>query len=85
MFEPPLRKATQSTINKWVGGECKSRNIEPVSDPMVERREKDGIHRMGYQNIRGTTLNSGLEIAEELDVMKELGIDTKGKLEINKP
>ena len=40
---------------------------------------------MGYQHIRGTTLNSGLEIAEELDVIKELGIDTQGMSEINKP
>ena len=40
---------------------------------------------MGYQHIRGTTLNSGLEIAEELGVMKELGIDTQGMSEINKP
>jgi hypothetical protein len=52
---------------------------------MVARREKDGIHRMGYQNIRGTTLNGGLEIPAELDVMKELGIDTQGMSEINKP
>ena len=54
------RKATQSTINEWVGGECVFKNIEPVGDPMVARQENDGIHRMGYQNIRGTTLNSGL-------------------------
>ena len=40
---------------------------------------------MGYQNIRGTTLNSGLKIPEELDVMRELGIDTQGMSEINKP
>ena len=34
---------------------------------MVQRRENDKIHRMGYQNIRGTTLNSGLEIVDGLD------------------
>ena len=81
----PRRKATQSTINDWAGEEYKFKNIEPVGDPMVARQENDGIHRMGYQNIRGTTLNSGLEIPAELDVMKELGIDTQGMSEINKP
>ena len=40
---------------------------------------------MRYQNIGGTTLNSGLEILEELDGMRELGIDTQGISEINKP
>ena len=30
-------------------------------------------------------MNSGLEIPAELDVMKELGIDTQGMSEINKP
>ena len=54
----PLRKTTQSTINDWAGEECKFTNIKPVGDPMVARRENDGIHRMVYQNIRGTTLNS---------------------------
>ena len=86
----PGRNATQTTIDDWVvderaGEECKYTNIDPVGDPMVPRREKDGIHRMGYQNIRGTTLNSGLEIPAEVDVMKELGIDTQGMSEINKP
>ena len=81
----PRRKATQSTINDWAGEEYKFKNIEPVGDPMVARQENDGIHRMGYQNIRGTTLNSGLEIPTELAVMKELGIDTQWMPEINKP
>ena len=39
---------------------------------------------MGYQNIRGTTLNSGLKIPEELDIMRELGIEKQGMPEINK-
>ena len=56
-----------------------------MGDPIVARRENDRVHRMGYQNIRGTTLNSGLDIPEELGVMKELGIDTQGMSEINKP
>ena len=81
----PWKKATQSTIDDWAGEECKFTNIEPVGDPIVARRENDRVHRMGYQNIRGTTLNSGLDIPEELAVMKELGIDTQGMLEINKP
>jgi len=90
------KKASQSTINEWFGGEqhtidewageeCMFTNIGPAGDPMVIWRENDGIHRMGYQNIRGITLNSGLEIPEELDVMRELGIDTQGMSEINKP
>ena len=41
---------------------------------------------MGYHHIiGGTTLNSWLEVAVELDVMLELRIDTQGMLEINKP
>ena len=90
------KKTSQSTINEWFGGEqrtidewareeCTFTNIESAGDPMVTRRENDGIHRMGYQNIRGTTLNSGLEILEELDGMRELGIDTQGMSKINKP
>ena len=63
----PPRKATQSTIDEWSGGECKFKNIEPVGD---QRRENDGIHRMGYQDIGGMTLNSRLYVAEELDVME---------------
>ena len=43
----PRRKVTQTTIGDWAGGECKYKNIDPVGDPLVERREKDGIHRMG--------------------------------------
>ena len=61
MSRPP-RKATQSTINDWAEEECKFKNIEPVGDPMVTRQENDGIHRMGYHNIRGMTLNTRLEI-----------------------
>ena len=30
---------------------------------------------MEYQDIRGTALDSGLEIADELDAMKEFEID----------
>ena len=56
-------------MNEWVGGEWKHRKTYQVRDPMLKRREKDGIHRMGYQNMQGTILNSGLEIADELDVM----------------
>ena len=89
-------KASQSTINKWfrgeqrtidewAGEECKFQNIKPAGDPMIARMKNDGIHRMGYQNTRGTTLNSGLEIPEDLDVMRELGIDMQGMSEINKP
>ena len=86
MFELTYKKnATQGMSNTWVRGECKHRNIDPIGDPMVKRREKDGIHQMGHQNIQGTTLNSGLEIADELDLMKEFGTDTQGMPEINKP
>ena len=85
VFEQASRKATQSTIDDWAGKECRFTNIESIGDLMVAIRENYGIHRMGYQNIRGTTLDSGLMIQEELDVMKELGIDTQGMSEINKP
>ena len=78
-------RGEQLTIDEWVGEECKFTNIEPAGDPMIVRRENNGFYRMGYHNRRGTTLNSGLEIPEELDVMRELGIDTQGMSKINKP
>ena len=78
------RSVTQRTVNEWVGGECKYRNIDNVGDPTVQRRENDGIHSMGYQNICVTTMNSGLDIADELDTMREFGT-TRGVSEINKP
>ena len=40
---------------------------------------------MGYQNICGAILNSGLEIADEVDAMRELGTDTQGMSNINEP
>ena len=40
---------------------------------------------MGLHNIRGTTLGQGFDVAEELDVVRELGINIQGFNEINKP
>ena len=71
----------------WLGqqGTYKDKNIEPSGDPLQPRAEDDGIFRLGYQNIHGTTLGQGLEIAEEIDVMRELGVDVQGMSKINKP
>ena len=81
-----MRNVTQRTTDEWVeGGACGFPNIEPMGDPLMKRTEKDGIHRMGYHNIHGSMMNRGLEVADELDIMQELGFDTQGMSEINKP
>ena len=73
---PPAR----SPMAAWLGykGEYKSKNIKASGDPLQPREDDDGIFRVGYQNIHGTTLGQGLEIAEEIDVTREIA-------EINKP
>ena len=63
----------------------KFENIDPSGDLMQERTQGDGVIRYGYQNIRGSDLEHGLETATEVDMMLELGIDVQGLSECNRP
>ena len=60
-------------------------NIDPSGDPMPERINGDGIIRYGYQNIRGSEMNRGLQLATEVDMMADLGVNVQGLSEANKP
>ena len=53
--------------------------------PLIERQHGDGFTRFGFQNIRGASINNGLEIATEIDTMFMLGTDIQGLSETNKP
>ena len=64
---------------------CRYTNIEPQGDKLRQRKEGDGIIRVGFQNIRGTSLTSGLEVPYEIDAMDDLGIDIQGFAETNRP
>ena len=60
-------------------------NIEPAGDPLVNRYEGDGITRTGYLNLKGSTLGNGFEVVDEIEAVRELGINIQGYSEINKP
>ena len=83
----PTRVPGQRTITEWTSGRntCMYNNIDPVGDPMLRREEDDGITRLGYQNAHTTTMGQGLDVAHEIEVTAELGVDVQGFSEINKP
>ena len=56
----------------------------PTGDPMVARREGDGIVRIGNHNIFGSSLGRGEQL-EEIEAIAELGFNVMGMSEINKP
>ena len=64
-------------------------NIEPAGDPLQPRNDSDekeaGIFRAAFQNINGTTMGQGFEIAYEIDIIERLGIDAMGMAETNVP
>lgn len=60
-------------------------NIARAGDPFADRRNGDGVYRIGFQNIRGTDIASGLEATDEIDAMLDLGIDAMGMSETNRP
>ena len=59
-------------------------NILPTGDPIVERTEGDGILQNMTQNIRGTSVTSGLEVPYEIEAMHEYGSDVHGSCESNR-
>ncbi len=60
-------------------------NIPPAGDTLIDRHDNDGYTRFGFQNIRGSNIDSGLEIATEIDNMINLGVDIQGLAETNRP
>ena len=80
----PSRDVKQHTLYKWNIIENPS-NIGVAGDLLQERSEQDGIMRIGYHNIHGSEIDSGLEIAEELEAIVEIGADIQGMSEMNKP
>ena len=60
-------------------------NIPATGNPLKERQHRDGFTRFGFQNIQGTSIDSGFEIATEISTMLTLGTDILGLLETNKP
>ena len=84
---PPRRAAGQATLHQWSNkkNECQFANIDPVGDPLKPRFDGDGITRIGYQNVNTSTMGQGFDVAEEIDVIAEIGSDIHGMSEINKP
>ncbi len=80
-------KGTSKAPVKWDGEglRCTYDNIDPTGDPLRERQIDDNITRMGLHNIRGTTMGQGFDVAEELEVIRDLGVDIQAFNEINKP
>ena len=64
---------------------CRHTNIPPHGDALQQWRDGDGIIRMGFQNIIGTSLSAGLSTADEIDAMDELDVDVQGFVETNRP
>ena len=76
----PTRRRGQGRLTQWtnVNNRCIYQNIEPNGDPLTARADKDGITRMGFHNINGTDAESGLQVASEIDIIRELGLDVQG-------
>jgi hypothetical protein len=60
-------------------------NISLAGDPLQEQEDNDGYTRFGFQNIRGSSIDSRLEIATEIDNMINIGTDLQDLYEINRP
>ena len=52
---------------------CFYTNIEPQGNVLLDIRGNNGTTRVGYQNVRGVGLGSGLEVATEIDVISTFG------------
>lgn len=92
MTRPTRRRArsrfwrqTRLYEHETITTSCIHENIAPAGETLSERTYGDGIIRLGFQNIRGSDLNSGLEVATEVDMMLELEVDVQGLAECNRP
>ena len=50
-------------------------NLVTRGDGLRPREEGDGVFHVGYQNIRGSEMSSGIEVAQELTAMCDIGVD----------
>ena len=85
-----IKKKTKKYIQTKIGdhstsNQCRHENIGAVGDPITTRDDDDGVIRVAFQNIRGTSLTSGMEVPHEIDAMDEAGIDIMGMAETNRP
>jgi hypothetical protein len=60
-------------------------NIPPSGNPLQEQQDNDGYMRYGFQNICGSSIDSGLEIATEIDTRFNSGTGIQGLSETNRP
>jgi hypothetical protein len=59
-------------------------NLPPAGDQFPSTRE-EGILRFAFQNIHGTTLHSGIQVAPEIDALLDWDITVMGMSETNRP
>ena len=81
----------QQLVREWVSYQLSKRGpvrcnlVAIMGDELRLRMEGDGVLHVGYQNIRGSEMFSGLEVAPKLTVMCGIGADIRGISEINRP
>ena len=63
---------------------CTHTNIAPSGNPMIPRKEGDGICRQIFQNIQGAH-NNNFEATHEIKAIDKLGANIVGYQETNKP
>ncbi len=61
-----MQALTQWVLSEW-GILERTENIGVVKGPLRKCVENDGILRAGYENIHGIDMNSGLDIAWEIE------------------
>lgn len=85
-----LSRRLQTNILQWTSNTPSAifsgRNIEPSGDPLLPRKCDDGIFRAASNNINGSTFNkSGFDVAHDLSVTDEYGIDIMALQETKHP
>ena len=80
------RKWQQTKLNQYdPPPQNHKTNISPAGDPLQEQQDNNGYTRFGFQNIKGSSINSGLEISTDIDYMINIGTDIQGLSETNRP
>jgi endonuclease/exonuclease/phosphatase family metal-dependent hydrolase len=88
--EPPLIPRQHQTTLQWAptgpNTTDSRKNIPPAGDSIVQRKQNDGIFRVASNNIDGSTFNKGgFDIAQDISVSDELGIDVMALQETKVP
>lgn len=88
--EPPLIPRQHQTTLQWAptgpNVTDSRKNIPPAGDSIVQRKLNDGIFRVASNNIDGSTFNKGgFDIAQDISVSDELGIDVMALQETKVP